>query len=256
MTPARKRGFTLIELLVVIAIIAILAAILFPVFAKARAKARQTSCLSNFRQTTTAFISYCQDYDETFPSFDSASNPGGWYDKVMPYMKNVEILWCPEAQIKDADLWFNHFGLNWMYIAPLQSFTPPSGAAETQWLGMPMGAWAAPATSVLAIDCGYWDWGDGYWWNQQIGSSRIQAPTYVNSGIQYWYGVCWAYPDMSQPNRTYGWGQARHNDGWNSAWVDGHAKWMRPDRMLEGMGGSGPGSRSITDANLCLWDRG
>jgi len=62
-----RRGFTLIELLVVIAIIAILAAILFPVFAKAREKARQSSCLSNLRQLATATLSYTQDYDETFP---------------------------------------------------------------------------------------------------------------------------------------------------------------------------------------------
>ena len=63
----RKRGFTLIELLVVIAIIAILAAILFPVFAKAREKARQTSCLSNLRQIGTAILSYAQDNDEQYP---------------------------------------------------------------------------------------------------------------------------------------------------------------------------------------------
>ena len=69
----RKRGFTLIELLVVIAIIAILAAILFPVFAKAREKARQTSCLSNLRQIGTAILSYAQDNDEQFPIGDYSS---------------------------------------------------------------------------------------------------------------------------------------------------------------------------------------
>jgi prepilin-type N-terminal cleavage/methylation domain-containing protein/prepilin-type processing-associated H-X9-DG protein len=87
--PTRRRGFTLIELLVVIAIIAILAAILFPVFAQARAAARKTSCTSNLRQIGVAFTMYAQDSDERFPW--SASNLGSptttWYDLVEPYIK-------------------------------------------------------------------------------------------------------------------------------------------------------------------------
>src|SRR5437867_780231 len=94
----RKRGFTLIELLVVIAIIAILAAILFPVFAQAREKARQASCLSNTKQLGTAVQMYLQDYDETFPFSDNfgvviPGSPvqGGyqyWGDALFPYTKN------------------------------------------------------------------------------------------------------------------------------------------------------------------------
>ena len=96
-----KQGFTLIELLVVIAIIAILAAILFPVFAQAREKARQTSCLSNNRQYATATLMYIQDYDEQFPM---SANPNGtcvatFYWAVDPYVKNKQITQCPsEAQ--------------------------------------------------------------------------------------------------------------------------------------------------------------
>ncbi len=99
-------GFTLIELLVVIAIIAILAAILFPVFAQAREKARQTSCLSNTKQISLSTIMYVQDYDETFPSgrvspTDSAAQMAahygqGWAGQVYAYTKNAQVLKCPD----------------------------------------------------------------------------------------------------------------------------------------------------------------
>jgi prepilin-type N-terminal cleavage/methylation domain-containing protein len=96
-----KRAFTLIELLVVIAIIAILAAILFPVFAKAREKARQTQCVSNTKQVGTAIAMYVQDYDETMPwnyhySMD-ASQLWWWQDDCRPYIKNENVYSCPSA---------------------------------------------------------------------------------------------------------------------------------------------------------------
>src|SRR5476651_29540 len=81
----KRQGFTLIELLVVIAIIAILAAILFPVFAKAREKARQTSCASNEKQLGLAFIQYCQDYDEMFPVGTYGNANGAGADPAAPY---------------------------------------------------------------------------------------------------------------------------------------------------------------------------
>lgn len=109
---SKRHGFTLIELLVVIAIIAILAAILFPVFAKARAKARQTACLSNARQIATAFLQYNQDYDEMWPSSYYYKNkvPGGtgssangyvqWSGMIQPYVKNDQLFVCPEHTVR------------------------------------------------------------------------------------------------------------------------------------------------------------
>src|SRR3954447_4443959 len=83
-----NRAFTLIELLVVIAIIAILAAILFPVFAQAREKARQASCQSNLKQLGTAFMMYAQDYDESYPCYSTWPNEAvHWYDMINPYVK-------------------------------------------------------------------------------------------------------------------------------------------------------------------------
>jgi prepilin-type N-terminal cleavage/methylation domain-containing protein/prepilin-type processing-associated H-X9-DG protein len=97
-----RKGFTLIELLVVIAIIAILAAILFPVFAQARESARQTQCTNNQKQIATSVLMYVQDYDETFPmSAYFGRNPQGQpalvaiYDVLAPYIKNVDIFVCP-----------------------------------------------------------------------------------------------------------------------------------------------------------------
>jgi prepilin-type N-terminal cleavage/methylation domain-containing protein/prepilin-type processing-associated H-X9-DG protein len=97
-----RKGFTLIELLVVIAIIAILAAILFPVFAQARESARQTQCTNNQKQIATSVLMYVQDYDETFPmSAYFGTNPQGQlalvaiYDVLAPYIKNVDIFVCP-----------------------------------------------------------------------------------------------------------------------------------------------------------------
>lgn len=95
-----RRGFTLIELLVVIAIIAILAAILFPVFAKAREKARQSSCLSNTKQIALACMQYTQDYDENLLHYRHEL-PGNtsiyWWHMVEPYVKNAQVFRCPSA---------------------------------------------------------------------------------------------------------------------------------------------------------------
>jgi prepilin-type N-terminal cleavage/methylation domain-containing protein len=100
-----KRGFTLIELLVVIAIIAILAAILFPVFAQARAQARRTQCLSNLRQIGLGIQMYAQDYDEQFPldTDSTADHFLTWQDLIQPYAKNWGLVIDPDGGKKNTD---------------------------------------------------------------------------------------------------------------------------------------------------------
>jgi prepilin-type N-terminal cleavage/methylation domain-containing protein len=100
----KRRGFTLIELLVVIAIIAILAAILFPVFARARDAARKTQCVSNLKQLGTAILMYAQDYDESLVPVQTGvcqqPDSYSWGDLVQPYAKNTGLLWCPSNSTK------------------------------------------------------------------------------------------------------------------------------------------------------------
>ena len=108
-----KRGFTLIELLVVIAIIAILAAILFPVFARAREKARQTSCLSNVKQYMLGILMYAQDYDERLipGAYPLPVSPYYWYNVVQPYLKNTQVQICPSDNTSLGYGWnYQEFG--------------------------------------------------------------------------------------------------------------------------------------------------
>jgi prepilin-type N-terminal cleavage/methylation domain-containing protein/prepilin-type processing-associated H-X9-DG protein len=130
----QRTGFTLIELLVVIAIIAILAAILFPVFAQAREKARQTSCLSNQKQLGLRTMMYVQDYDETYPMTANYGEPIAmrtlWSDMVAPYLKNRDIFKCPSAVSPGfpnrwAERGYSAIGMN----AQL-AFVPPTNVAE------------------------------------------------------------------------------------------------------------------------------
>jgi len=209
----RRPGFTLIELLVVIAIIAILAAILFPVFAQAREKARASSCLSNQKQLGTAMAMYAQDYDERFPHWraevpKSAEHPNGkitWVENMQPYSKNKSIWICPSDNISAVpknsygggsvalnSYWLNAYVFRWSGLAA--KYPPSVTLAEVNY----------PATTILFCD----------------------GP--VNDGQHVWPGppvewcgkVAWCIQ-----------AQERHSGGINFTFVDSHVKWHRVEAL-------------------------
>jgi prepilin-type N-terminal cleavage/methylation domain-containing protein/prepilin-type processing-associated H-X9-DG protein len=190
----RLRGFTLIELLVVIAIIAILAAILFPVFAKAREKARQSSCLSNVKQLSLAVFQYAQDYDEMLPVYINPFVPVGsqyWFEAAGPYMKNTQIMQCPSRKNRTYGYGWNIDEMGYgssTNCGPAVAYGTIQKPAETIWIAESTGA-------------------------------GIYPPRWVtNSAYQYLY-------DAYRPEQV-------HNDGGNLGFADGHAKWMQADKFL------------------------
>ena len=210
-----RTGFTLIELLVVIAIIAILAAILFPVFARAREKARQSSCLSNVKQLTLGFMMYAQDYDEWIRSAylpnDAHASYTTWYFGISPYVMNNQIFRCPNESF-DMGTYGTYFpGLNYPTERLMLSY-----GMNYKYLGYDKDRYKLaeikrPAECILIGDSG-----------PHMLSQR-RAPSAGHT--QY---ICVApepppeYPDQwfVEPHSIY----LRHNWTANVGFVDGHAK--------------------------------
>lgn len=154
-----RRGFTLIELLVVIAIIAILAAILFPVFARAREKARQTSCQSNLKQIGLSFAMYMSDYNERVLPARLSGEPhrACWTQLVMPYLMNDQILICatdgsPTAAV-NTDGYTKSYGVNFE-IHAYDGYIGHSANPLTVWPPLSLSQITEPAETISAIDFG------------------------------------------------------------------------------------------------------
>jgi prepilin-type N-terminal cleavage/methylation domain-containing protein/prepilin-type processing-associated H-X9-DG protein len=145
-----QKGFTLIELLVVIAIIAILAAILFPVFAKVREKARATSCTSNMKQLGLAFAQYTQDNDETYPSVIADFSTSGWASEVYPYVKSAGVFKCPDdSTAPTATTQVVSYGANYNVMNPTDNHTHGTAGASAP---ATLAQLAAPASTDLLFE--------------------------------------------------------------------------------------------------------
>ncbi len=156
----RRKGFTLIELLVVIAIIAILAAILFPVFARARENARRSSCQSNLKQIGLGFAQYTQDYDEKLPATDGwyRTSPTGptatWDLLIQPYVKSTQILTCPsDSASKTWNLSAFGFGNVKRSYAMARYLTVAQSSDNTRSSeGISLSAIKSPSITITAVD--------------------------------------------------------------------------------------------------------
>jgi prepilin-type N-terminal cleavage/methylation domain-containing protein/prepilin-type processing-associated H-X9-DG protein len=208
----KRKGFTLIELLVVIAIIAILAAILFPVFAKAREKARQSSCSSNLKQIGLGIMQYVQDWDETFPSGghclgnQPAGGELGWTGtaSLQPvadsYVKSNAVFKCPSS-VNTTDAANNRYacdyGLNMNIFPNGWHAIPPGNPVATITLAQ----LTKPASTVLLYEDGH---------------------TFTINDVNY--ASVWSYGTVA----------VRHSEGDNALFCDGHVKWIKTKPIVDG----------------------
>lgn len=280
MKKTNKSGFTLIELLVVIAIIAILAAILFPVFAQAREKARQTSCISNNKQLGIGVMMYQQDYDETMPRFITTSAESTPLSRTnrqtpfifcQPYIKNKQVLRCPD--MPDIGIWANSYDSNisiWggyafnvdymMYSADCSDYgtaaNPESGPptpialiqkpAETVMFG---GAALANGTGSFAGANSSYPEKGGYYY--------LLAPATLNTPEGcVWSNGGWGQGSFMGPYG--GFEQPRHGNMVGTiTFCDGHTKAMNAGRAAAGTNWTPTISNTavvVTDRNQYIWD--
>jgi prepilin-type N-terminal cleavage/methylation domain-containing protein/prepilin-type processing-associated H-X9-DG protein len=218
MKRTMRHAFTLIELLVVIAIIAILAAILFPVFAQARERARNATCSSHIRQLGLATVMYAQDWDEIYPpvyvDVPTAANRRVWVDLIQPYTKNSRMFLCPSATTAKRT-WSAPSGLSSNYCMPMNGHLFTEGWANPRRLA----EFQHPADRLMILDgIDFWthfcplDLGKGCYDPKRV--PAIYACKLSNNKDDWGAGVpIW------------------HQEGANAAFADGHVRWMKGDRL-------------------------
>jgi prepilin-type N-terminal cleavage/methylation domain-containing protein/prepilin-type processing-associated H-X9-DG protein len=235
MQKTNKSAFTLIELLVVIAIIALLAAILFPVFARARENARRASCQSNEKQIMLGLIQYTQDYDEKYPCgsqqpFSGAWQGLGWAGQIYPYVKSAQIYVCSSDTTKplSATVTPISYGFNFQLGGQAQAAVTTS--AKTVSLVEVQGATtnvtdpAEAGTTYLSPLAN----GDNLVWCQQDGSGASWGSSGNTPPYLYATGL---RISGSASDANYGNTPSRHFDGSNFAFSDGHVKWLKPTNV-------------------------
>jgi len=296
-TPVRRgraSAFTLIELLVVIAIIAILAAILFPVFAQAREEARKTSCLSNTKQLALGCIMYVQDYDETLVMGWNGTLPGvlrdngavyrnwfPWCTAIQPYMKNLQVDNCPDnpgngfintaPNIAAHEQIYAGYGYNYGYLG---NFAGGDVNGNYLWTPITLAGITRPAQEVMLTDCQDPDWAlttaHTEVWTQPIGPVVEPPDAYLSPSVFFGYGWGNQTSDYTAIYDYPGYGGAtwRHSGsgfvynqlptgGENVSFTDGHSKFYRAGGLAAGTNyaPNQPGtSVYVVNKTQYLWD--